>query len=101
MDYRKKYQFKLKKREVLLECFENIKATLISTLEATPPELAGDLVDNGILITGGGAQIKGIQAYFEDISKTDVHISNGPLIAVVEGTKKLLKIDVKHYFGEY
>lgn len=88
-------------REVLLECFQTIKSTLISTLEATPPELAGDLVDNGILITGGGAQIKGIQQYFENISKTDVHISNGPLIAVIEGTKKLLKIDVKHYFGEY
>lgn len=88
-------------RGVLLECFETIKSTLISTLEATPPELAGDLVDNGILITGGGAKIAGIRKYFEEISGTDVHISNGPLTAVVDGTKKLLKMDKKHFFGEY
>ena len=88
-------------REVLLSCFDTIRSTLISTLEATPPELAGDLVDNGILITGGGAQILGIRKFFEDITGTDVHISNGPLIAVVEGTKKLLKMDRKHFFGDY
>lgn len=88
-------------RGVLLECFESIKSTLIATLEATPPELAGDLVDNGILLTGGGANILGVQKYFEDIIGVDVHVSNAPLTAVVNGTKKLLKMDKKHFFGEY
>jgi len=88
-------------RKILLTCFESIKATLIATLESTPPELSGDLVDNGIQITGGGAQIKGIQKYFEDITGVGVQISKFPLTAVVNGTKKLLKIDKKHYFGEF
>lgn len=88
-------------RDILVECFETIKSTLIATLEATPPELSGDLVDNGIIITGGGAKIKGIKAYFEDIAKVDVHISDSPLTAVVDGTKKLLKMNKNHYFGEF
>jgi len=87
-------------RDILQDCFESVKATLISTLEATPPELAGDLVDNGILITGGGAQIKGIKEYFEEVTKVEVHISSNPMTAVVNGTKKLLKMDKAHYFGE-
>ncbi len=88
-------------RKILLTCFESIKATLISTLESTPPELSGDLVDNGIQITGGGAQIKGVQKYFEDITGVGVQISKSPMTAVINGTKKLLKIDKKHYFGEF
>lgn len=88
-------------RKILLTCFESIKATLISTLESTPPELAGDLVENGIQITGGGAQIKGIKEYFEDVTGVEVQISKVPLSAVIEGTKKLLKIDKKHYYGEF
>lgn len=88
-------------RGILLSCFENIKATLIATLEATPPELAGDLVDNGILLTGGGAKIRGVKKYFEDVVGTDVHVSASPLTAVVDGTKKLLKMNKKHFFGEY
>ena len=88
-------------REILLESFESIKSTLIATLEHTPPELAGDLVDNGIIITGGGAQIKGIKEFFEDVTKVEVHISNSPLTSVVDGTKRLLKMDKNHYFGEF
>jgi len=56
-------------RKLLLRCFENIKSVLIATLESTPPELAGDLVDNGILVSGGGSQIPGIKEYFEEITK--------------------------------
>jgi len=88
-------------RMILLEAFDTLKATLISTLEATPPELAGDLVDNGIIVTGGGAQIKGIKEYFEDITQVQVHVSQTPMTAVVEGTKKLLKMSRNHYFGEF
>ena len=87
-------------RDILLDCFESIKATLIATLEATPPELAGDLVENGILVTGGGAQIKGIKDYLEEVTKVEVNISSNPMTAVVNGTKKLLKMNKAHYFGE-
>ena len=88
-------------RNILLDSFEAIKATLISTLEATPPELAGDLVENGIIVTGGGAQIKGLKEYLEKVTHVDVHISSTPMTAVVDGTKKLLKMNKNHYFGEF
>ena len=88
-------------RTILLESFESIKATLIATLEATPPELAGDLVENGIIVTGGGAQIQGIKEYLEKVTKVGVHISSSPMTDVVEGTKKLLKMNKNHYFGEF
>lgn len=88
-------------RVVMLECFETIKSTLISTLEATPPELSGDLVENGILVTGGGSLILGLKEYIEEIAQVEVVISSQPLTAVVDGTKKLLKMEKRHYFGEY
>ncbi len=87
-------------REILLNCFEAIKSTLIATLEATPPELAGDLVENGILVTGGGAQIRGIKEYLEEVTNVEVIISSNPMTAVVNGTKKLLKMNKSHFFGE-
>lgn len=88
-------------RTLLLSAFESIKATLIATLEATPPELAGDLVDNGIIVTGGGANIRGIKEYLEEVTKVEVHVSSTPLTDVVDGTKRLLKMSKKHYFGEF
>ncbi|QMS84566.1 rod shape-determining protein [Candidatus Xianfuyuplasma coldseepsis] len=88
-------------RTILLDAFEAVKATLIATLETTPPELAGDLVDNGIIVTGGGAKIKGIKDYIEQATNVEVHISPTPLTDVVDGTKKLLKINKNHYFGEF
>lgn len=88
-------------RQILLNAFETIRAVLISTLENTPPELSGDLVDNGILITGGGANILGIKEYFEDIVHVNVRVSPNAGNAVIDGTKKLLRIEHRHYFGEY
>ena len=88
-------------RTILLGAFEAIKASLIATLEATPPELSGDLVENGIIVTGGGAMIKGIKQYLEDVTHVAVHVSPTPLTDVVDGTKKLLKMSKNHYFGEF
>lgn len=86
-------------RQLMQRCFENIKSIMIATLESTPPELAGDLVDNGILISGGGAQIPGIQEYFEDITHVPVFISESPMTAVIDGCKRLLKAEQRHYLG--
>ncbi len=87
-------------RNVLLSCFEAIKSVLLSTLEETPPELAGDLVDSGILITGGGSQISGICEYIHEISQVPVTLSEVPMTAVVDGCKKLLKKNSTLSFGE-
>lgn len=88
-------------REILLDCFESIKSTLIATLEITPPELSGDLVDNGILLTGGGSLIKGIKEYIEDITHVQVKVAPNPINAVIDGTKRLLKNEKQHYYGDY
>lgn len=88
-------------REVLLKCFELLKSVLISTLEIIPPELSGDLLESGILVTGGSALIRGIKEYFEEISTLKVTVAATPVNAVIDGTKRLLKINKKRYFGDY
>jgi len=87
-------------RTILLYCFESIKSVLLATLEATPPELAGDIVDNGILLSGGCSQIRGISEYFEAIAQVPVTLSAVPMTAVVDGCKKLIKLNGKHFLGE-
>ncbi|MGB4408180.1 MAG: rod shape-determining protein [Sphaerochaeta sp.] len=87
-------------RDILLNCFDPIKSVLLSTLEETPPELAGDLVDSGILLTGGCSQILGLREYIEDIAKVPVYLSETPLTAVVDGCKKLLKMTSKYFYSE-
>ncbi|MGM0432769.1 MAG: rod shape-determining protein [Spirochaetota bacterium] len=87
-------------REVLLNCFDAIRSVLLTTLEETPPELAGDLVDSGILISGGCAHIQGIREYIEDIAKVPVYLSDVPLTAVIDGCKKMLKMTNKHAYSE-
>ncbi|MDD4403018.1 MAG: rod shape-determining protein [Desulfitobacteriaceae bacterium] len=87
-------------REILLNCFDPIKSVLLATLEETPPELAGDLVDSGIYLTGGCSQISGLREYIEDIAKVPVYLSETPLTAVVDGCKKLLKMTNKYFYSE-
>ena len=78
-------------RKLLLPIFDEITNVLYSVLELTPPELSADLVDNGIIINGGGALISGVEEYFEEMVQLPVRVANNPLSAVVEGMKILLK----------
>ena len=78
-------------RKLLLPIFDEITNVVYSVLEQTPPELSADLVDNGIIVNGGGALIPGVVEYFEEMVHLPVIIANDPLTAVVEGTKSLLK----------
>lgn len=87
-------------REVLLNCFEAVKSILLTTLEETPPELAGDLVDNGILVTGGCSQIPGIREYIAEIAQVPVYLSEVPITAVIDGCKKMLKMTNRHFYSE-
>ena len=54
-------------------------------LENTPPELSADIVDKGILLTGGGALVKGFPQLFEKELKVPIYIAESPLTCVVEG----------------
>jgi len=77
-------------REAMSEPLRQIADALKSVLEETPPDLAGDIVENGIVLTGGGALIRGLDKYLSDAVKLPVYIAEDPLLAVAKGTGKVL-----------
>ena len=68
-----------------------IADALKDVLEIMPPDLAGDIVENGIVLTGGGALIRGFDKYLADIVKLPVFVAEEPLLAVANGTGKALE----------
>ncbi|MDD3591851.1 MAG: rod shape-determining protein [Sulfurovum sp.] len=78
-------------RTAIKPSLEEIADALKSVLEETPPELAGDIVENGIVLTGGGALIRGLDKYLSDLVKLPVFIAEEPLLAVAKGTGKALE----------
>jgi len=78
-------------REAMKDSLEQIAEALKTVLESTPPDLAGDIVENGIILTGGGALIRGLDKYLSDIVKLPVYIAEDPLLAVAKGTGKALE----------
>lgn len=78
-------------REAMSEPLIEMADALKDVLEATPPDLAGDIVENGIVLTGGGALIRGFDKYLADIVKLPVFVADNPLLAVANGTGKALE----------
>ena len=78
-------------RTAMKDSLEQMAEALKAVLEQTPPELAGDIVENGIVLTGGGALIRGIDKYFSDIVKLPVYVAEKPLLAVALGAGKVLE----------
>lgn len=72
-------------REALSEPLSQILAAVRSTLEKTPPELLADIVDNGIMLTGGGALLRGIDKLISNETKIPVHIAVDPMDCVAAG----------------
>lgn len=64
-------------------------------LEQTPPELSADIIDHGIILTGGGALIDGIDQLFAEELKVPVFIAENPLDSVALGTGVLLETITK------
>ena len=84
-------------REAISDPLHQIAEALKSVLEKTPPDLAGDIVENGIVLTGGGALIRGIDKYLSEAVKLAVFIADEPLLAVAKGTGAALEqIDLLH-----
>jgi len=77
-------------RTALTEPFKEISLAVRQVLEEMPPDLAGDIVDNGVVLTGGGALIRGLAQYLENDIKLPVRVSEEPLLAVAYGTSKTL-----------
>jgi len=69
---------------------KEIVSAVRSVLEDMPPDLAGDVVDNGVILTGGGALIRGLDKYLADIIKLPVKVAEEPLLAVAYGTSNVL-----------
>jgi rod shape-determining protein MreB len=61
------------------------------TLERTPPELAADIVDRGIMLAGGGALVKGISDLISHETGILVHVAEEPLLCVVKGCGLVLE----------
>ncbi|HLR04076.1 MAG TPA: rod-share determining protein MreBH [Virgibacillus sp.] len=76
----------------LKEQLQQILEAIRSTLENCPPELSGDIVDHGIVITGGGSLLKGMKEWLSDEIIVPVHIAPNPLESVAIGTGKALKM---------
>lgn len=77
-------------RDALAESLAKIVEAIKETLERTPPELAADIIDRGITITGGGALLRGIDKLISNETGIDVHIAENPLDCVANGTGYVL-----------
>ena len=77
--------------EAIKESVSKIVETVKLTLEKTPPELAADLVEKGIVLTGGGALLKNLDKLLSEETNMPVYIADEPLECVVRGTGKVLE----------
>ncbi|MGI6249510.1 MAG: rod shape-determining protein [Acutalibacteraceae bacterium] len=72
------------------ERLENICDTIISVLESTPPELSADIADNGIVLTGGGALLSGLDRLIESKTGIKTYVADEPLLCVAKGIGKVM-----------
>ncbi|MGI5897247.1 MAG: rod shape-determining protein [Oscillospiraceae bacterium] len=84
-------------REALQEPLEKVVEAIKITLEKTPPELAADIIDDGIMLTGGGALLRGLDVMIHGATGMPVHIAESPLDCVAQGTGMVLENSDKLY----
>lgn len=77
--------------EVLKEVAQQIVEAVHYVLERTPPELVGDIAESGIMLTGGGAIVKGFDKLLSETTKIKVNLAEEPLCCVANGTGKALE----------
>jgi rod shape-determining protein MreB len=77
-------------REAISEPISQIVEALKNALEQTPPELAADIVDRGIVMTGGGAMLKGLDQLLQRETNLPINVVDDPLLCVVLGAGKVL-----------
>jgi len=88
-------------RVALKEAINAISSCAHSVLERTPPELAADIAEKGIIMTGGGSLLNGLDKFIENSTKVPVIVAEDPISCVVKGTGKFLdyidKYDITLY----
>ncbi|MCD6433732.1 MAG: rod shape-determining protein [Sulfurimonas sp.] len=88
-------------REAMREPLKEVGEALRDVLEQMPPDLAGDIVNHGIILTGGGALIRQLDRYLSNIVKIPVYVADEPLLAVARGTGRALEeIDLLQELSE-
>lgn len=85
-------------RECMGEPIQQIVGAVRRALEITPPELASDIVDRGIVMTGGGSLVRGLDTLLREETGLPIHVDEEPLTCVVRGTGRILD-DVERYNG--
>lgn len=85
-------------RECIQEPIQAIVEAVRRALEITPPELASDIVDRGIVMTGGGALIRGLDVLIARETNLPIHVDEEPLTCVVRGAGRILD-DITKYRG--
>ncbi len=78
-------------REALAEPLSHVVEAIKVTLEKTPPELAADIIDQGITLAGGGALIRGLDKLINKETGMPVYVAETPLDCVADGTGKVLE----------
>ena len=81
-------------REAISDCLRQIIDAVRETLEKTPPELAADTIDRGVVLTGGGAQLRGLDKLISDEIDIPVRVADNPMDCVAEGLGKRLDADL-------
>ena len=77
--------------EALMEPISEILDAICSVIERTPPELIGDILKDGIVMTGGGSMLYGLDKLIEDVTGIRTRVAKEPVDCVVNGTGALLK----------
>jgi rod shape-determining protein MreB len=78
-------------REALEPSVAQIIEAIKETIEETPPELVADIMDQGIVLAGGGALLAGLDKRVAEATQMPVHIADDPLTCVVRGTARVLE----------
>ena len=77
-------------REAMYENLMRIVEAIKDTLECTPPELSSDIIDRGIMLSGGGALLRGLDTLIQNETGIEVHIAEAPLDCVALGAGAVL-----------
>ena len=78
-------------REALAEPISQIVDRVKAVLEQTPPELSSDIIERGIMLTGGGALLRGLDRLLSLATGIPVHVADDPLSCVAIGTGRALE----------
>src|SRR5205809_5383112 len=78
-------------REAIEPSVQQIVDTIRDTIEETPPELVADIMDQGIVLAGGGALLSGLDKRVAEATQMPVHIADDPLTCVVRGAGRVLE----------